>query len=308
MTLLEYVQFITSKTGKTDAAAQSLARQFIQRRYQMIYDSALWRDSLAMVSIAATSGTVTLPSTIERVVSARWKNGEIAPVEPQTLFQADPTIFERYGAPTAFSELPPVACNPQPPSPGLDADTITASSSDPSDNASILLRGLNAGVEQVEALALAGDGSSVTSAQSWDTVFTLSKDATNGTVTFTSTAGGTPLLTLWPGENERKFLRISLHELPTDTTQSLLVLGKATLRQLSDDRDTPRLRNIDNALIAYALADIYEHQRQFAKMQLKAQEAEGAMAILRDLEKNQQASLTRMIPWMDDHDHLLLET
>jgi hypothetical protein len=78
----------------------------------------------------------------------------------------------------------------------------------------------------------------------------------------------------------------------------VLALGKRTYPGLLHDFEAPALSNVENALLAYAMADMLERQRQYAKAQLKLQEAQEQMALLHDLERHQSASETRIIPAM----------
>jgi tRNA A37 N6-isopentenylltransferase MiaA len=66
------------------------------------------------------------------------------------------------------------------------------------------------------------------------------------------------------------------------------------------DTDSPVLRGIDNALLAFAEGDMYERSRQFAKSQVKFTEAAAHIQIMKDLEKGQQQSITRIVPYIND--------
>ena len=49
-------------------------------------------------------------------------------------------------------------------------------------------------------------------------------------------------------------------------------------------------------VLALASADMLERQRQYGKAQAKVQEAQGQLQILLDLEKNQSANESRIVP------------
>lgn len=291
MTLSEMSDFVCSKVNKTDAASISLCKGYLRSRYEVIYDSALWKDTLMMINIAATSHQITIPFAIEHVVALRWNKTEILPVDASMLFRIDPEIFERSGTPTRFSSLIPVGVNILPVS-----ETIRLVSSSSSDTAvNVLIRGELAGVEQIEILTLNGI-TPVTSARSWDLIYTLSKGATLGTITVTGVTSGNTLVTLWDVERERKHARIRLHEKPQDISQNLLILGKRRIRKLTHDLDTPLIRNIDNALIAFATSDMLERERQYGKAQLKIQEGAALLDQAKALHTMQAASGGQLIP------------
>jgi hypothetical protein len=65
MTLSEQATFICNKLSDTDADSVAACKGFINRRYQMVWDSALWQESLGIVSkdVTASTETITLDST-----------------------------------------------------------------------------------------------------------------------------------------------------------------------------------------------------------------------------------------------------
>ena len=293
MTRLEIVNFVCDKVGKTDLNSKEKCASFVKRRYEMIYDSALWKDSLVMApTMTANSDKLVLPYAIQRVVAVRWNVTELAPVDQSLLLRVDPEIFERSGTPSRFSEMTPVGVSVLPAS----AERLNFVSSNSSDtNITILIRGELSNVEQVETVTLNGT-TTVSSTKSWDVIYTLSKQETAGTVTVTGFTSGTTYLTLWDVESERKYARIRLHEIPSDTSKSILVLGKRRLRQLDNDLDTPLIRNIDNAIIAYVQGDMLELGRQYGKAQTKYQEGGAMLEQAKLVEVFQSAYLQQVIP------------
>jgi hypothetical protein len=233
MTLSEMASFVCTKMMDTEDASVTVCKNFIKRRYQMIWDSAIWTESLGTVSQAVLTDTAevtissnpqvfyyptsstTIGSKMDFVVAAKFvptgeEDGhETIGSDWATFFQVDPGIFEntvsRRNFPSNFANLP----------------------KDASGNCRIRL------------------------------------------IPATSTAG------------------------------SLFALGKLKLTNLTDD-DTPVIRGIDNALLAFSEGDMYERSRQFAKSQVKFAEAASQIQIMRDLEKGQQQCITRIIPVIND--------
>ncbi len=97
-------QFVADKVQKTDTASIAMLKNFIDRRYEMIWDSALWRESLAVTTytVAVDTEEVTLNATVDLPVSARWNDLEIVPMDYQAVFQIDPTLFNDSGSVTNF--------------------------------------------------------------------------------------------------------------------------------------------------------------------------------------------------------------
>lgn len=233
MTLSEIANFVCAKMMDTEEASVATCKDFINRRYQMIWDSAVWTETLGTVSqpVLINTAEVTISGNpqvfyyptaasttgtkMDFVVAAKFvptgedEGHETMGVDWASFFQIDPGIFENIAArrsfPSNFANLP----------------------KDASGNCRIRL------------------------------------------IPATSTAG------------------------------SLFALGKLKLQALGDN-DSPVLRGVDNALLAFAEGDMYERSRQFSKAQAKFTEAAAQIQIMRDLEKGQQQSVSRIIPVVSD--------
>lgn len=84
------------------------------------------------------------------------------------------------------------------------------------------------------------------------------------------------------------------------TTEDIIILGKSAFTQLTGDSDSPLLRGVDNALLAYGEADMLERERQRGSAQIKLQEATAMIQKMIDLETNQQTKIMRVIPMIHD--------
>jgi hypothetical protein len=89
-------------------------------------------------------------------------------------------------------------------------------------------------------------------------------------------------------------MRIKPVPVPSDAG-TMYVLGKLKWVALGDS-DSPCLRGVDNALLAYAEADMLERSRQYAKAQNKFAEASAAVQVMRDIERGQQQMVSQIIP------------
>ena len=86
-----------------------------------------------------------------------------------------------------------------------------------------------------------------------------------------------------------------------DAAGTLYVLGKLKWVAL-DDNDSPCLRGVDNALLAYVEADMLERARQYGKAQNKYAEGKALEQVMTDIEKVQQASGSRVVPLEEGYD------
>jgi len=111
MTKTEIAQFVGDKLQKTDGASLTMMKSFVDRRYEMIWNSALWREALgtSTYTVAIDTENVTLDATVDFPVSARWDDKEIVPMDYGAVFQIDPTLFNDSGAVVNFIVLPKTA-------------------------------------------------------------------------------------------------------------------------------------------------------------------------------------------------------
>lgn len=112
MTLSDMASFVTGKIGRTDSDSVSKCKEFLARRYELIWNSQLWRESLATAtqSVSADTQDVTLAdSNIDQIVAVRWSDTTLGPVAHEQVFAIDPTLFDGSGTPLAFVTLPKTA-------------------------------------------------------------------------------------------------------------------------------------------------------------------------------------------------------
>lgn len=214
MTLLDFSNFITARLNQTDATSVTLCKQFIQRRYDMIFGQRNWRDAMKNVAASLTdtaTGYLDMPATIDRVVAIRAGGDHIlTPIDSPMIMQIDPTAFERSSTPIAYEEF------------------------------------------------------------------------TDETVD--------------PIKRKIRFIPI-----PVETT-ALLITGKRPFVQITQDTDTPILRDIDNCLIAFATADMLERQRQYGKAASKIQEASALLQAMIAGDTSDAGWMPRIIPMVESEE------
>ena len=228
MTLSELATFITSKLSDTDAASVTACKSYINRRYQMIYESALWTETLGVSTKAVTAGDTSI--TIDGAPSV--------------------TFYHSVVAPTTFIDFPV-------------AVKFTVTGED--------------------------DGADILNAD-WITFFQLDPNAWIDV----SNRRAKPTNFINLPKDGSGYARIKPVPVPADAG-SLYVLGKLKWIALGDS-DSPCIRGIDNALLAFAEGDMLERARQYGKAQVKQGEAAANVKLMLDIEKGQQQSISRIIP------------
>lgn len=241
MTISQVAQAACDKLSFTDATTIALAKKFCARRYSLIWDSALWNDTLAVMNLSVNAAT-----------------------EVVTLFDDVDSQYASTGSPCLLDLV--VACRFT-----VDGD----------------------------------DGGLDIPASDWQAFFQLDPGTWNNVDTRRATP--TNFVNL-PRASDTALYgqsgvpRIKLIPTP-DQNGTLFILGKqqSRIRQLGEDaaitEDMPfTIRGIDNALIAFTEGDLLEYSRQYAKAQAKFGEAASHVSVMKDMERNQQQQISRIIP------------
>ena len=293
MTLSELASLVATKCHRTDAQSVTEAKEYIRARYRMLWDSRPWRDALGVLTIAAESveRITILPGIIDRLMAVRWgDSGTLLPADLGTIFSIDPALFDRTGEPVSFTIISPSAVEVSP-----AGGKIKVSSTDPNASFQVSVRGMSGNSERSETITTAGTAL-IESAHSYDEILSLSKSSTSMDLTVIKSSTSATILFLASEESARQFQRVHFHVTP-DVSKALFVLFKRRFRPLTNDSDSTELTGIDNALIAAAIADVLEAQRQFGKAQLKMQESGALATAMSDLERHQSASCATLVPW-----------
>jgi len=296
MTLVEMADLVCEKVNKTDSESLELCKKFIRRRYQLIYDSYLWKDSLDLVTIsnnenAGTFGPTNapiLPRYIERVVAVREGGDTNLTVEEQSLFfKKDPALYGRVGTCSGFHQIRPYWWFEYHPSDELYFRAVSEADS----GKSVSIKDENTGKRRTVDL-----NSTLTSSISLEDYVEpfITKEATSNSVIFFREQEGDEV-EMASGETSLRYERIRLIDDPDEEVE-LLILGKRRLVNLDSDSDSPIIQNIDDAIIAHAQADMLEKARQYAKSAEKRREAVAQVAKAIDLETNQSARVVVICP------------
>lgn len=123
MTLTDLANHICTQCGMADSDDVSAAQMFLQRRLEMIWNSALWRDSLLEATLTINPDDTTtladsywisersvllLPAAIEKVIAARLNTNTLEAASLESYYRTDTDWLDYQGTPCEFQILKPV--------------------------------------------------------------------------------------------------------------------------------------------------------------------------------------------------------
>jgi hypothetical protein len=315
MNLAQLASYVCSKVRATDANSIALCKSYLSARFQMIWDSELWRDSLVFVTTTLdpanannnfgldSQGIWLLPPIADKVVAVRDHNRAYSVVSAEEYFQTDLDEFGVQGTAVSFYHL--ASCVAAVGTPGIFCQQ---SSSAEAGGTSGNVRGIRSDPALPAGYPTAFDGATnitngaqALDAWNWSEITSFTKGVTVGNVSLGLSVGAvlTPLVVLQPGDTAApKRCRIQLVETPMAAV-NLRALVKRTMQPFVNDQDTPKIRGLDNALIAFAQADMLQEQRQYAKAQALTLEAGTLLIDAKKGEVYQQAASPRIVPTVE---------
>jgi len=293
MILGDILSYVCGKVGQTDDTFKAKIRTYAKLRRDMLWQLVLWKDTLSIYtkSVTADTHTLVMGAQVDRIVAAKTASQGLLPVDQTYLFNNDPQIWERSGDPLFFSQPPASALAVAPASAGEKLNLV---SNNAADTGNVSIYGENAGEEVSETVTLNGT-SSVQTVNTYTEVLNLSKEATAGTITVTGATSAATLLTLLAAQREKRHARLRLHETP-GAADTLLVLAKRHAPPMATDTDTTGMPSLDNAILAYTMADALESMRQYGKAKEKNSEGNALLAEAKKSEIYQDARRVTMTP------------
>lgn len=105
MTRTETIAYCTAKLGITDLAAQTIAAQFYDARWSMLWNEEDWRQTRYQETIAVGVGTqdVTLGANCEFVKACRWAGSqELLPISDVAALAMNPIGYDTAGPVLGF--------------------------------------------------------------------------------------------------------------------------------------------------------------------------------------------------------------
>lgn len=301
MTLSELATFICGKVNQSEPEDVLACKGFLTRRHDLIWQEALWKDSLVEYrqTLATTGYTITsnwlpakgvllLPKIVQRVIAARTAARALNAQRAEFYYRIDYDAFSKTGQAAEYILLPPCVWEFE------TAQTLAARFSTRSDGAAgvltfDLLDADGTGVTRGTNLKAAGESADVGTS---DRIDSLQKLATADSVAIGPV--GTDVITLAAADtNAPKRQRVRLIEIPTTETV-IRVLAKRSAPAFSADLDEPAISGMENCLIAFGQADMYE--RDETDPTAKLTEAMALLDQLKKIETVQQAHNQRIIP------------
>lgn len=295
---------VCTKVGKLDAESVAACKGFLRARHEMIVDSYLWKDTVSPdfeVDVAAGATHAILPAEAGRPMAVWDKiSGLPIPVGSLTnIVVVNPSALADVGGLMTFVEVesvgwayPLAEAGSQLAFINTGPAEITISISGERNLNFVSLPTLP-DITNTQALTIATGGTNTSVA--WKVIHRMQKPA--GADVLIAQLGTFPEKAwAWPADStETSFARIRLVN-PPQTATTLGILAKRRLRQMNLDSDGPMVRGIENALLAFAQADMLERSRQYAKASAKISEGTSLLEGARDLERNQSAKESRITP------------
>lgn len=328
LTLTQMVNWICDKTGQNEPEEAAAAKRFLQHRLRMIWKVASWYDALAEATLPLdpttdllyARGLVPVPEVFERLLGVRTAERALVGEGLQLRYRLDVDTFEREGEAMINTELGgAVAVMPMPfyirlfgNSSGTDAGQLVS-------------------VRYIDVMGARREESwLIQASQSWTSEFpatrieSVTKPATFDPVSVSvlvnpadrvgkSTYGGQPfplvvgldvnplhvrVRDLAPTTTEApKSLWLRLGERP-QASLTLRMLGKVTC-PLWGDNETSPLRGADDSLLAFALGDMEQRQRQFGRAREYFAEASTMLDLLKREESDETTQIQRITPTPD---------
>lgn len=288
MNLLDIANAAAQTVQLTDEDSLAFVKGAISRRYRMLWDAALWRDTLWVnsVSVDAAQSEVLMPEYCGQVVAVMGGTHPLAVVHHETLFRFSPDFYDWTGDPWSFVLLPPVVFKGD-----LGTITISAAASGDIGTAVDILYGYSVqGTQTKVRMTLTAAQQTVGAG---DMVLAIGKPVTSGNVTVTK--GSDTWVVLASETAAIRHPRIRLLPVPTVAT-TLSVLLKKRCVPLENDYDEPELDSLGNALVAFATADLYEYAGQNLKAQAKAGEAMALLEVAKQVEVYQRPHAVQFLP------------
>lgn len=281
---------------------RNMVCDFIRRNYQQVWQAGAWPETFITDAPIVSSGTAIISHLIDKVIAVRANLSNnltqasysmLNYYDSSVILGITPEAFSQSGAPLGYNLVLPVGLPSV-----ISAGQIQLQFSG-SEKQIVFIRGEYGGVDVYENLSVSN--SLVTCAGSYDTVFTLKKPMSANSLVVKD-LGGTTLMTLRPGETNRKYNRIQV--LPDyDTTQypdrSIFVLGKRKLVQLLDEGDSTEITGIENILINSSAADAFAARGEMEKSNAFMAKATAAMKTLIDRVTTQSDFQPRILPYAE---------
>ncbi len=111
----QIVDYVLQRVGQIDDTDRTACESFTSKRYELIYQSYLWKDSLIAVDVAVDptndlnkEGVILVPSMIDRVVAVRCPQNAVRIHGLEEYYAVDYNAFQNLGNAYEFAILSPI--------------------------------------------------------------------------------------------------------------------------------------------------------------------------------------------------------
>lgn len=324
MTLGDMAAHVCGLVGMSDDESLTACKGFLDRRYRLIWDARLWRETVDVVTpTGLTAGTqevvLTESPRIERVLQiCANDNDQLNPIEWTTLWLTDPTAFatQAGGPPVSFTLRRNSASRATTAQLALGAlEILNSDASDPDTSMTVTIVGVMAAAQNgnIETHSFECSAETTNTGKRFSEIWSITRDR----------AVGGDLVVNVPAPNFAAVAEFQPSELsafvfpafriwrPLPANSTLRILGKLRCPGffgvsnptphtggLRDDA-AALIPGIDEPLLCHAQADMLERQRQYGKAAAKRAEGEAMLLRMVDLQRAQTADGMQIIPWME---------
>jgi len=313
MTLSEMANYVCGKCRQTDANSVTKAKEFLSKRYELIYNDSLWRDSLYLFPFTfeyhyeppfgsgadrpeSWDSIWMMPSVVDKVVALRTGIQEMQPSGQELLMRGSLDQFAQSGEPVQFATLAPCVAILPAAYAFHDVEILEMDSGQ-----TWTAHVIDSSGNRIKSTGVYPVGGSLSDPVSSDcrVLERVTKQESANDVVLTSDAGERTLATCLAADTAFP-LRIPVRLIPAPTQDiDLTALVKKKHIPLEDDGDLPELRNIDNALLAFGQGDMWERARQLGKANAKFTEATALLGQLKSMHVWQEHTQIRLVPEVD---------
>ena len=313
MTLLEMADYVCGKVRRTDAASVTRCKGYLARRYEMICAEELWKDLIYRLEFTYNMTTTQaddlfgpnmqsrdvgiwhLPAVVDKVLAVRSATSPLAVDDPLQMLRSTLDEFGESGDPVKFYMEGAVVADLRGALDDVLAGSVVMTGLDADASTAIRVRYLDLNGEMQtldDTLDPGGAGDPFYPS----VIVSASKATTTGPLGLYLSQTGDTLSTAPAASTQFPRLpRLRLVPAPTEDL-ALKVLVKLKAQSMTDANDEPQINGIENCLMAFAQADMLQHERQYGKAQAVVGEGTALLRQLKTSAVAQEACLQRIVP------------
>lgn len=316
MTLAEMADFVCGKVRQEDATSVLRAKAYLARRYAMIYNGELWKDSLwgydfsydttdlntDPVNIlynalpfgnvyAVRRGAWLFPAAVDKVLALRATDGPLPVTSEQDFYRITLDAFAEAGAAMNFFQMPKIVAY---------ADSV----SDTNDDSTVLAGGAAVDVNLTvtcEYIDHEGERRTATGTMAGFAVgpvrvlLKLTKEESSAGAYLQNQDSDVAWFAVGEEASAPLRCRIRLTPQPQETT-GFKAMVKLKPQPMTDDAEEPAISGVEDCLMSFAQGDMLQRARQYGKAQVVQQEAIELLKQLKIAGVAQEAHVQQITP------------